>query len=123
MKEFIKKNWRWIILFICIISFLLIAENLFNKEIIVADIVGHYIILNYFRSDFTTELMKFITNFGGALFLISSTIILLLVIKNKKIGIYIFFNLICATFINLILKNILQRPRPIDYRFIDESRV
>lgn len=53
--------------------------------------------------------------------LIISTIILIVLIKNKKIGISIFTNLCLATGLNLILKQILQRPRPTEYRIIDET--
>ena len=33
VKEFIVKKLKWIILFICLIGFLAIAEDVFNKEI------------------------------------------------------------------------------------------
>ena len=33
IKEFIIKNWKWIVLFICLIGFLELAEDVFNKEI------------------------------------------------------------------------------------------
>ena len=36
-------------------------------------------------SDFTTPIVKFITNFGGAIFLITLTITLFILIRNKKI--------------------------------------
>lgn len=45
VKEFIVKNFKWIILFICLIGFLAIAENVFNKEIMNGDIVGYKLIL------------------------------------------------------------------------------
>ena len=85
------------------------------------DIIGYKIISTYLISDFATPIAQFITNFGGAIFLIVSTIILLVTIKNKKIGISICSNLVIATGLNLLLKNILQRPRPTEYRLIDES--
>jgi len=44
-----------------------------------------------------------------------------IVIKNKKMGFSIALNLLISTALNLILKNIVQRPRPIEYRLIDES--
>ena len=31
IKEFIVKNLKWIILFICLIAFLALAEDAFNK--------------------------------------------------------------------------------------------
>ena len=44
-----------------------------------------------------------------------------MLIKNKKVGISVPINLILASLTNYTLKQILQRPRPIEYRIIDES--
>ena len=121
VKEFIVKNLKWIILFICLIGFLSIAEDVFNKEIVNGDIVGYKLISTFLISDFATPIAKFITNFGGAIFLAVLTIILFILIKNKKIGVSIFSNLAIITALNQLLKNILQRPRPTEYRIIEET--
>ena len=121
VKEFIVKNFKWIILFICLIGFLAIAENVFNKEIMNGDIVGYKLISTFLISDFATSIAKFITNFGDAIFLTVLTIILFILIKNKKIGLSIFSNLVIITALNQLLKNILQRPRPTEYRIIEET--
>ena len=121
VKEFIVKNFKWIILFICLIGFLEIAENVFNKEIMNGDIVGYKLISTFLISDFATPIAKFITNFGGAIFLIVLTITLFILIKNKKIGLSIFSNLVIITILNQLLKRILQRPRPTEYRIIEET--
>ena len=121
IKEFITKNLKWIILFICLIGFLAIAEDVFNKEIMSGDIIGYKLVSTFLISDFATPIAKFITNFGGAIFLISLTIVLLVLIKNKKIGISIFSNLVIVTILNQLLKAILQRPRPTEYRIVEET--
>ena len=121
MKEFIVKNLKWIILFICLIGFLALAEDVFNKEIMNGDIIGYKIISTFLISDFTTPIAKFITNFGGAIFLIVVTIVLFILIKNKKIRLSIFSNLVIITILNQLLKRILQRPRPTEYRIIEET--
>ena len=113
VKEFIVKNFKWIILFICLIGFLAIAENVFNKEIMNGDIVGYKLISTFLISDFATPIAKFITNFGDAIFLTVLTIILFILI--------IFSNLVIITALNQLLKNILQRPRPTEYRIIEET--
>ena len=79
IKEIIAKNFKWIVLFICVIGFLALAEDVFKKEIMRGDIIC---------------------------------------IKNKKIGISICANLLIITILNLLLKNIVQRPRPTEYRLI-----
>ena len=121
IKEFIIKKFKWIILFICLIGFLALAEDVFNKEIMNGDIIGYKIVSNFLISDFATPIAKFITNFGGAIFLIVLTIALIILIKNKKIGLSIFSNLVIVTILNQSLKRILQRPRPTEYRIIEET--
>ena len=121
IKEFIIKNLKWIILFICLIGFLDLAEDVFNKEIMKGDIIGYQIVSTFLISDFATPIAKIITNFGGAIFLIAITVILFILIKNKKIGVAITTNLVLVALLNQLLKNILQRPRPTEYRIIQET--
>lgn len=121
IKEFIIKNLRWIVLFICLVIFLDLAEDVFNKEIMNGDIIGYKLVSTFLISDFATPIAKFITNLGGAIFLITLTISLFILIRNRKIGISIFLNLVIVTVLNQLLKNILQRPRPTEYRIIEET--
>lgn len=125
MKEnvikFIKNNWRWMLLFICLIGFLALAEDVFHQEIMNGDIVGYDIISKLFKFNVSTPIAKFITNFGGAIFIISLTTILFFVIKDKKIRISIIANLGIVTILNQIIKFIMQRPRPTEFRIIEET--
>ena len=121
IKEYIVKNLKWIILFICLVGFLDLAEDVFNKEIMKGDIIGYKIISTFLISDFMTPIAKVITNLGSAVFLIALTIILNKLIKNKKIGLSIFLNLSFVTILNQLLKRILQRPRPNEFRIIEET--
>jgi len=125
MKEnvikFIKNNWRWMLLFICLIGFLALAEDVFHQEIMNGDIVGYDIVSKLFKFNVSTPIAKFITNFGGAIFVISLTTILFFVIKDKKIGISIIANLGIVTILNQIIKFIMQRPRPTEFRIIEET--
>ena len=125
MKEnvikFIKNNWRWMLLFICLIGFLALTEDVFHQEIMNGDIVGYDIVSKLFKFNVSTPIAKFITNFGGAIFVISLTTILFFVIKDKKIGISIIANLGIVTILNQIIKFIMQRPRPTEFRIIEET--
>lgn len=120
-KEIVTKNIKWIILFICILVTILIAEDVMEKEIMELDTIGYKIMSEHIISETITPIAKVITQFGGAIFLITLSIILLIVIKNKKIGILIWINLAISTIINQILKNIIQRPRPTEFRIINEN--
>lgn len=121
VKELIINNFKWIILFICLIGFLALAEDVFNKEIMNEDIIGYKFISTFLISDFATPIAKFITNFGGAIFIAVVAIFLAIIIKNKKIAISILANLVIITGLNQLLKRILQRARPTEYRIIQET--
>ena len=121
LKEFIVKNLKWIVLFICLIGFFALAEDVFNKEIMNGDIVGYKLVSTFLISDFATPIAKFITNFGGAIILIVLAFMLFIFIKNKKIGVSIISNLAIITVLNQLLKRIVQRPRPTEFRIVEES--
>ena len=121
VKEFIIKNLKWIILFICLIGFFALAEDVFNKEIMNGDIIGYKLVSTYIISDFATPIAEYITNFGGAIFLIILSVVLCILVKNKKIGLSIFMNLVIISVLNQLIKKILQRPRPTEFRIIEET--
>ena len=121
MKNFIKNKWQWIIAIICLIGFIAIAEDVCHKEIMKGDIVGYDIISRLSKLKFATPVAKFITNFGGTIFITLSAIALVIIIKNKKIKISIVVNLLIATLSSQILKRILQRPRPSGIRLVEVS--
>ena len=121
LKIFLLQNLKWIILFFSIVFFLMILEDVMDKDIMTTDTNGYAFVSTYLISDFTTPIAKTITNLGGAYWLTGISICLLLLIKNKKVAISVLLNLILASLTNYILKQILQRPRPIEYRIIDEN--
>ncbi len=48
------------------------------------EIIGYKMVSTFLISDFATPITKFITNLGGAIFLIGLTALLIILIKNKK---------------------------------------
>ena len=121
IKEVFIKNYKWIICFICLILFLALAEDVFNNEIMNGDVIGYKFISTYLIRDSLTPIFKIITWFGSATCLILLALILFFTIKNKKVGLLISTNLIIITILNQALKIIVQRPRPTEYRIINEA--
>ena len=125
--KYVKNKYiKWIsIIFlsilICLIGFLAFAEDVFHKEIMQGDIIGYKLVSTFLISDFATPIAKVITNFGGAVFLIIVTVVLFIAIKNRKIGASIFANLVIITALNQLIKAILQRPRPDEFRIVEAS--
>ena len=83
-KERIKKI-KWVILFICLICFLAIAEDVLEDEIFNADISFYNFLSEHVISDSLTPIVKVITNFGGIVCLVILAILSFVIRKNKKI--------------------------------------
>ena len=120
IKKFVINNYQLLILFMCLVLFLALAEDVFNHEIMKGDIIGYNLISTYLINDSFTPIMKIITWFGSVTCLVPLTLILLVLIKNKKIGFLAGTNLVTVTILNQLLNYILQRPRPTEFRIINE---
>ena len=120
VKKIVLNNYKWIICFVCLILFLALAEDVFNHEIMKGDIIGYSFISSYLIHDSLTPIVKVITWFGNATFILPLTVVLFILIKNKKTGFLIGMNLVIVTILNQALKFILQRPRPTEFRIINE---
>lgn len=121
IKDYIKKNKKEII-FIGLTSLLFILLSIFvvTDKINYIDTLVHSYILNI-RNNTLTKVLTIITNFAGASFLLALSVILLIVMKNKKNSLYIMFNLVFSFFINEIAKAIFERSRPIGINLVDET--
>lgn len=120
-QKFIINNYKWIICFVCFVLFIALAEDVFNHEIMNSDIIGYKIVSTYLIHDSVTPIVKVITWFGSAACLILLTCILFIFIKNKKQSTLIGINLVIVTILNQVLKFILQRPRPNEFRIINAT--
>lgn len=119
-KSIIIKYRNLIISFISLVIFLLIAEDIFEKEIISYDVWAYNVLVENWRSDFLTMIMKIITNLGSVFVLVPVSLLFFVFSKNKRKGICATINLLLITFINTVLKLIVQRARPSGFNIITE---
>ena len=68
-----------------------------------------------------TNIVKIVTFLGSAFTVILITIICLIVIKNKKIGLFMALDLIIITCFQYLLKYTFLRNRPVDINLIEET--
>ena len=118
--KIIKNNISWIIGLVCIILFAVILENVLDNDIANFDSYIFNSIKNI-RTEVLTRILNTITQFGDAVILITISLLSLIILKNKKIGIMVSLNLATIAGLNKILKHIIQRPRPIGDRLIEEG--
>lgn len=116
----LKKNFKWLIALISLILFFGIIRSIFKENIIEFDNF-YYKHISSLISDKMIFFVRVITNLGGAFFLISITILILLFFKEKRYGILVMINLVIVYLFNVGLKLIFARSRPIDINLIEES--
>lgn len=117
----IKNIWIWFALFIAVFVLFSIIGSLYNNEIISIDVFMHDLVVNNLRSDGLTFIMLFITNFCNPIILILLSLVILLICKDKKMGLIIIINLLVSILLNIIFKGIIQRDRPLEDFLIIES--
>ncbi len=117
-----KKNSRFIlstiILSLSIVVFLVIAMLVISKYRFNIDYFN-VVVANH-RTAFWTGFFKIFTYLGEFYFLVIVVLIMLIVLKQKHIGLSTLFGLALASIINVVIKYIVRRPRPSDLMIIDE---
>lgn len=120
MVDIIKNNKRWCLLFICLIIFIAILEDVFDNEIVVFDTII-YNTISLVKTSLATNIFKTITVFGSAKVLVGITLVSFIILRNKRIPTCIALNLVTIGALNQVLKLIIQRPRPEGFRLIEET--
>lgn len=115
-----KKNIKWGVCILSFIIFLILGYLIKTSENIILDNI-FYDFISKFINNNLTNIIKFITFLGSALFVISITVFILIFFKNKKYGLFLALNLIIITIFQYLLKALFSRPRPIDINLIDET--
>lgn len=115
----IKKNN--VLLISLIIVFVFFVIEVVTNNIVIYDNNIYNFIERNFINDFNTKFLKIITEFGSALYFTIISFILIILIKNKKTKLLIPSNVLLVTAINLIIKEIVKRPRPSVNRLVNVS--
>ena len=105
---------------ISLIVFIILTILTLNNKLIDID----YIIIDYIikiRNVHLTTFLKIISFFGGTIFLISLTLVLLFLFKSSKTKLNLVQNLLFITLLNVFLKNIIRRNRPLKIALIFED--
>ena len=106
-----------VVIFCSIISIILVISYYFLSLEVIDNFFYNLII--HFKSNFMTKFLMIFTDLGSLIPTVIMMIIMLLI--NRKKGIYFNISVIAVILINLILKNIFMRARPLDINIITET--
>jgi undecaprenyl-diphosphatase len=116
----IKKISKWVVCGIGILIFATMVVMLLTNNVTSLDNSIYNIIISS-KSDAMTTFMTIITMMCNTEFIIVATLLLVLFIKNKKIGGMIASNVVLCSVINTIIKHIFLRPRPVGIKLIEQG--
>lgn len=120
MMNKIKNISKWIVCGIGILIFATIVVMLLTNNVTSLDNSIYNIIISS-KSDVMTMFMTIITMMCNTEFIIVATLLLVLFIKNKKMGGMIASNVVLCSVINTIIKHIFLRPRPVGIKLIEQG--
>ena len=115
-----KKKKKWFVCIISLVVFIILSILVLTKKDIFIDSFVYNFLSNYITSDLTKSVVM-LTNLGSAFTVIGIVVVVLIIFKNKKYGLFMSLNLIIITILQLILKSIFTRSRPIDISLIEET--
>ena len=114
------KKIKWIVFTVLVLCFGIVAYLVLSDKTVLADNFVYNSLVIY-RSDFITGFFKFITFFASEIMVTLVSIIVFLFFKNKKYGVLVTINAICILVLNICLKLIFMRERPLDLMIITEN--
>lgn len=115
------KNSKFFFVVICLGMLISLIVAILNNSIVSLDTTVYNLISQYLINDSITPIIKFITNFGGTIVLITIAICSFFVFNDKKISLCLCLDLLIIKILNIIIKLIVARPRPVGINIISEN--
>lgn len=120
IKNFINKYGLILVFLMLSIIFYILLRTVNNGSVAVFDNVIYSFVKPYI-SDSMTKIAKMITELGNIYVMIPTIIIFYIFNKDKSFNKYFTINLIIVFLFNFFIKNLVQRPRPLDINLIIEN--
>lgn len=111
MAKFLKVL-KWIICLSLFAAFGVLTFMVMNGKLYLLDNTVYKHLFAFLEPLNLTTPFKVITNLGGPELLIFLCFILLILVQDRKVGVGISLNLVLCTLLNILVKNIVLRPRP-----------
>ena len=126
MIQKIKNNRLLLtIVLLLLIIICIITKKIALKEELIMDKVAYDILVTKLRNPTLTMVMKYATKLSNITFIMSLSILLLIlfyyILKKKHIAYLIIGNLLFTVLLNQIIKFMIKRDRPTGFRLIEMS--
>ena len=117
----VRDNLRVLVLLVCTVVFLALLGEVLGGEIMRLDTLAYRFFVETLRSDALTPVMQGVTSLASVVVLAVMAAVIAALAPGKAPGWYVAVNLACVVVLNVVLKAIVQRPRPEGFRLVAES--
>ena len=117
----LRANLGVVVVALSLLAFITLLQNVLSGDILRLDAMAYQLFVVTLRNDYLTYIMEGFSNLASPVVLVVMLLVVAAFAPGKAPGMCAFFNLCGAVFIDLVLKEIIQRPRPDGFRLINEA--
>ncbi len=121
LKELIIKRKRILIISACVILFIELLDDVLEGDFMTLDRLARAFFVENLRADWLTPIMESISALAAPISLLVLLLVIAAFAPGRRPGMFCAVNLVLVVALNLILKELVQRPRPEDISLIVET--
>ena len=121
LKELIIKRKRILIISACVILFIELLDDVLEGDFMTLDRLARAFFVENLRADWLTPIMESISALAAPISLLVLLLVIAAFAPGRRPGMFCAANLVLVVALNLILKELVQRPRPEDISLIVET--
>ena len=121
LQALTRRNILSILAFIATIIFLGLLREVLTGEVLALDANAYQLVVVYMRREWLTPIMQSISELALPVVLVIMLLAIEAFAPGKRPGACAAVNLILVFILNQLIKEIVQRPRPVGFRLISET--
>lgn len=112
---------RAMLVLVAVIAFIWLLFEVKKDDIMRLDAAAYSLVVMHMRTAWLTPIMQSISDLAYPVVLVVVLLVIEAFAPGRRPGLFAAVNLVLATLLNLLLKTLVQRPRPEGYRLVAES--
>lgn len=121
LKDIILKRKRILIIGACIILFIELLDDVLEGDLMTLDLLAKAFFVENLRADWLTPIMESISALATPVSLLVLLLVIVAFAPGKRPGLLCTANLVLVVLLNVLLKELVQRPRPEDINLVAET--
>ena len=121
LADLVLRNRRIVVVSVCVVVFVMLLENVLEGDLMRVDAMAYGLIVERLRFEWLTPIMESFSALATPVVLLVLLLIVAAFAPGRRPGACCALNLALVVVLNLILKGIVQRPRPEGISLVTEA--